>query len=136
MYERMLNKQKEPSPAELTAYCGQQGERFSQLNQWLTQTHGTAQQVVFPYGNGYGWGIAHRKKRKLICNVFAEDGAFTVMLRLSNAQFEQVYDGLQKTTQERIDHKYPCGDGGWIHCRVASQGDLEDVQRLLSQKLQ
>lgn len=52
-------------------YCGENGERFILLNQWLGKTFETEQQIVFPYGNQYGWGVAHRKKRKLLCNVFA-----------------------------------------------------------------
>lgn len=31
-------------------------------------TVSTEQKVVFPYGNKYGWGIGHYKKKKLMCN--------------------------------------------------------------------
>ncbi|MCX4316864.1 MAG: hypothetical protein OSJ52_09555 [Lachnospiraceae bacterium] len=30
-------------------------------------------------------------KKKLLCNIFAEAGAFTVMMRLTDAQYETVY---------------------------------------------
>lgn len=83
MYERMLNKQEMPSIEEMTEFCGENAERFSLLNEWLTDTFHTGKNVVFPYGNSYGWGVAHRKKNKLICNVFAEENAFTVMMPLS-----------------------------------------------------
>ena len=33
-----------------------------------------------------------------------------------------------------IDHKYPCGDGGWIHYRVAGPEQFEDIQVLLTVK--
>ena len=85
-------------------------------------------------GIKYGWAVAHRKKKKLICNVFAENGAFTVMIRLSNAQFHLVYDQVEKETQECIDNKYPCGDGGWIHYRVAGEAHFCDIQKLLEMK--
>ncbi len=78
MYERMLNKQVEPSIEEMTAFCGENAERFSSLNEWLESAFHTEQKVVFPYGNHYGWGVAHKIKGKLICNIFAEDNAFTV----------------------------------------------------------
>lgn len=81
MYERMLNKKEKPTVEEMTSYCGGNGERFSRLNRWLSETWRTVQQVTFPYGNQYGWGMAHRIGKKLICNVFAEDNAFTVMVR-------------------------------------------------------
>ena len=35
-------------------------------------------------------GIGHYKREKLICNIFAEAGAFTVMVRLTNKQCEAI----------------------------------------------
>ena len=106
MYERMLNKKEKPTVEEMTSYCDGNGERFSRLNRWLSETWRTVQQVTFPYGNQYGWGMAHRIGKKLICNVFAEDNAFTVMVRLSDKQFGSVYGYVQTYTQAYIDHKY------------------------------
>ena len=134
MYERMLNKQAVPAIEEMTEYCGENGERFSLLNEWLAAGFGTEQKIVFPYGNKYGWGVAHKKKNKLICNVFAEDNAFTVMMRLSDKQYRNVYNQVHKYTQEHIDNKYPCGDGGWIHYRVTCKEHFDDIKILLSVK--
>lgn len=134
MYERMLNKQAAPTIEEMAEFCGENTERFFQLHEWLMSAFHTEHKIVFPYGNHYGWGIAHKKKNKLICNVFAEDNAFTVMMRLSNNQYQSVYHQLQKQTQEHIDNKYPCGDGGWIHYRVTRQEHLDDIKTLLSIK--
>ena len=65
MYERMLNKQETPTIEEMIKFCGENSERFSLLNEWLTSAFNTEQKVVFPYGNKYGWGVAHKKKNKL-----------------------------------------------------------------------
>ena len=131
MYERMLDKRTMPTIEELSRYCGENAELFSMLNEFMAKTYETEQKVVFPYGNKYGWGIGHYKKKKLICNVFAEAGAFTVMMRLSNTQYELIYDSLGKKAQEYINNKYPCGDGGWINYRVTCKEHLEDIQKLL-----
>ena len=134
MYERMLNKQETPSLAEMTSYCCETAGLFSALNEWLTATYATAQQITFPYGNQYGWGIAHRLKKKLICNIFAENNSFTVMVRLSGNQFQSLYTQLQKYTQEYIDNQYPCGDGGWIQDRVPCKEHFDDIQKILAAK--
>lgn len=134
MYERMLNKKEEPDIEQMTTYCGACAAQFTQLNKWLSATYGTSQKITFPYGNQYGWGIAHRKSKKLICHVFAEKNAFTVMMRLSNKQFDSLYDRMQAGTQRQIDHKYPCGDGGWLHYRVTGKEQLGDIQALLTLK--
>lgn len=134
LYERMLDKQIVPSIGDLTMYCGKNGELFSLLNEWLSHTYSTSNEIVFPYGNQYGWGIAHRKKKKLICNIFAEKNAFTVMMRLADKQFESIYSQVERKTQAYIDHRYSCGDGGWIHYRVTGLGEFNDLQKLLAVK--
>ena len=134
MYERMLEKQKEPTIEEMAAHCGDSADLFTYLNEWLSSAYNTVQAATFPYGNHYGWGIAHRKGKKLICNVFAEADAFTVMIRLSNKQYESVYGEVKKYARDLIDQKYPCGDGGWIHYRVTCREQLEDIQKLLAVK--
>lgn len=134
MYERMLNKQVTPSIEEMTVYCGENAALFTSLNNWLSETYDTEQDIVFPYGNKYGWGVAHKKKKKLVCNIFAENNSFTVMLRLSDKQFESEYNNLQKYAQKYIDEKYPCGDGGWIHYRVTCKENLDDIEKLLAVK--
>lgn len=134
MYQRMLNKEVTPSVTEMAAYCRGSADLFTLLNQWLSKEYGTVQKVVFPYGKQYGWGIAHRKKQKLICNIFAEDDAFTVMIRLSDEQFESVYNQVQNYTRRYIDNKYPCGDGGWIQYRVICREHFDDIQKLLTVK--
>ena len=134
MYERMLDRQTVPTVEEMTAFCGETAPLFALLNEWLSKTYGTVQSVVFPYGNHYGWGVTHRKKKKLYCNIFAENNAFTVMMRLSNAQFASVSGQVRDDTREAIDAKYPCGDGGWLHYRVTCKERLEDIRKLLAVK--
>ena len=132
MYDRMLDKSTEPTVSEMTAYCGKTAGWFSDLNAWLSEACGTEQKIVFPYGNQYGWGISHRVRQRLVCNVFPEDQSFTVMMRLSNAQFASVYPRVCAYTKNCIDHKYHCGSGGWIHYRISEAQHCEDIRTLLS----
>ena len=134
MFERMLNKSEAPAMDTMTAYCGGTGSLFTELNEWLSAEYGTAQTIVFPYGSRYGWGISHKRKGKLVCSVFPESGAFSVMLRMSDAQFASVYDQLGNSARSCIDSKYPCNDGGWIHYRVTDKAQLADAQTMLSVK--
>lgn len=134
LHERLLDKTTVPTIDELIAHCGKTADLFIRLNDWLTEIYGTAKSVVFPYGSNYGWGVAHRKKQKLICNIFAELDAFTVMIRMSNNQFDSIYNTVSAYTQGYIDNKYPCGDGGWIHFRVTSIEHFEDMKSLLKVK--
>lgn len=100
MYERMLNKLERPSSSDLNLYCGSKSELFQSLNSFLSDNYKTSQEIHFPYGKKYGWCVTHWKGKKLICDVFAEAEAFTVMMRLSNWQFDDVYEDLQVHTKK------------------------------------
>ena len=130
----MLSKQIMPTPAEMACRCGDTAALFTGLNSWISTSFMTEEKIKFPYGNHYGWCIAHYIRTKLICNVFPEEGAFTVMLRLSDARFRTVGPQLSQYARALIDHRYPCGDGGWIHFRVTCHQHLEDIQKLLTIK--
>lgn len=136
MYERMLNKHTVPTMDDLIAHAGENGALFARLCGWISDTFGAQQTIVFPYGSRYGWGVAHRKKKKLICNVFAERDAFTVMAHLSDAQFARVYARLGVDARMCVDDKYPCGNGGWVHFRVTDTAHLEDAMLLVHAKFE
>ena len=135
MFERMLDKSRIPTIEKMNTYCGVNGNLFEEVNDYLVEKLGTRTEIRFPYGNKYGWSITHRKQQKLICDIFAEAGALTVMLRLSNKQFEALYGEMLSYTQDYIDNKYPCGDGGWIHYRILCQEHLYDIEKLLKVKV-
>lgn len=109
MYEKMPDKTTPPTVEYMTEYCGEMGEVFLSLSRWLEDTCGTETKIVFPYGNKYGWGVSHRKKKGLICDVFPENNAFAVMMRLKNSQFAAVYGQMAEYSKNYIDHRYPCG---------------------------
>lgn len=136
MYERMLDKQHKPTIDEFTAYCGECKYLFEKISDYLTNDLCADCLMRFPYGNSYGWGMKYFKKNKHYCDVFAEKDAFTVMLRLTSAQFQKVYDSVTNYTKAFIDKKYPCSDGGWIHYRVLTEQHLNDVKKLLQLKVQ
>lgn len=136
MYERMLDKQHRPTMAQFAAHCGARETLFAQLNRYLPEALGAESLLRFPYGNSYGWGVKYFIKNKHICDVFAEKDAFTVMLRLTDAQFRKIYNSVTDYTKEHIDKKYPCGAGGWIHYRVLTEQHLNDAEKLLCLKAQ
>lgn len=134
MYERLLDKTQKPSEDEFVLYCGKSNGYFAMLDTFLLSESCT-RQMRFPYGNSYGWSMKYSLKSKLICDVFAENDAFTVMIRLTNKQFDLIYDGLEADTKENIDNKYPCGDGGWIHYRVIDELNLKDIITIIKSKM-
>lgn len=63
--------------------------------------------------------------------MFAEDQAFTVLIRLLDEQISSVYQTVCPYTQAYIDDRYLSGDGGRIHYRITCKEHVEDIKRLL-----
>lgn len=134
MYERMLNKNIRPTYEEMGEYCKESEKLFLLFNDWITKEFCVTHEIVFPYGNNYGWGIKYQIKRKLLCNVFPENNSFTIMIRLTNNQYKSVYNQVQIGTKKVIDNYYPCNDGGWIHYRILNREDFEDIKKIVIAK--
>ncbi|MDL2294811.1 DUF3788 domain-containing protein [Ruminococcaceae bacterium OttesenSCG-928-D13] len=75
-------------------------------------------------------------ERIIKCYVFFEQGAFTVMFQIGDKQvpaMEEALSSLLAKTRDLWENRYPCGEkGGWIHYRVLSGDELDDVITLLA----
>ena len=138
MYERMLDKSIEPTFDDMTRYVGECGKLWLEFRRRISEIRPVHITIRFPYGSKYGWSARYGtndKAGKHICDAFAESNAFTVHFRINNAQLSKIYDDLSEYSKSVCDNKYPCGDGGWLSYRVVTDDNLNDVLKILSEKL-
>ena len=136
MYERMLDKRREaPTFAELIAYSGESGPLWTALDEYLRGEFGADRTVRFPYGKDYGWGAKYSKGKKHICDVFAEDGAFSVLFQVSGSAVESIYGELDDYAKGVWESRHPCGGGGWVDFRVLSKPHLESVVVMIAARM-
>lgn len=135
MYERMLDKQKNPTFEELIDYSGQSGELWIKLDKYMRDVFSAQRLIRFPYGNKYGWSAKYSLKNKHICDIFAEQNAFSAHFRIGNSALGTVYDILSDYSKEICDNKYPCGDGGWLNYRVLCDEHLQDIIKIIHSKI-
>lgn len=135
VYERMLDKQVVPSFDEMISYCGEVGVLWVKLDEYLKDKLGMKGCIRFPYGNKYGWSVKYSLKSKHICDVFAENGAFMVLIRITNDAMEPIYNELSDYAKAVWDDKYPCGSGGWMNCRVTGNDQLQDLMKIIEMKV-
>ncbi len=132
MFERMLDKSKEPSVAEIREYIGEDGyERLGRLESILSGQYELMKELRFPFGNHYGWGYKLSHKSFHLCYAFFEKGAFTIMIQIGDRQVpkaENMIVNMSPKAQKLWAERYPCGDhGGWIQYRVLEDGDMEEA---------
>jgi len=135
MYERMLNKQETPTFDDLVRYSGACGKLWLALDKYLNAEFNAARLIRFPYGNNYGWSVKYSRKSTHICDIFAENGAFSALFQISATAVESVYDSLDLSAQKAWEDKSPCGGGGWIDFRVLDDVHLQDLKKLIYAKV-
>lgn len=91
--------------------------------------------IRFPYGNKYGWSMKYSNKSKHICDVFAEDSAFMVLIKISEDSMNTIYNELSDYAKTVWQNKYPCGSGGWLNYRVTDEGQTEDLLKIIDLKI-
>lgn len=136
MYERLLDKDSEPTPEQIRAYIGNESyECLLAFEEYMREHYNLSRSLRFPFGNNYGWGYKYGHGSLHLCYVFFERGAFTVTLQIGDKQAQSAEDligTLSPKARELWAGRYPCGDrGGWVHFRVLDIGELNDVHRLI-----
>ena len=138
MYERMLCKEIQPSLADMYDVIGEEGsELLLELDEFLRQNYAMVSEIRFPFGNNYGWGIKYSHGAKHLCYVFPERCSFTVMIQIGKNELNKFYkklDSFIPKTKELWEHRYPCGEGGWLHYRVFNRQEIEDIKELIKIK--
>jgi len=134
MYERMLNKQEVPTFEDLIRHAGDCGNLWLALDERMGKKYNASKQIRFPYGKEYGWSVKYSIKSKHICDVFAENGAFTALFQVSTKAVDTVYDELSAYAKDIWENKTPCKSGGWIEFRVLNQEQLQDLEKIIHAK--
>jgi hypothetical protein len=139
MYERLLDKNNEPTAEQVREYLGDEccGCLLS-LNIHLQAHYDLSTELRFPFGSSYGWGYKYYHKSSHLCYVFFEKGAFTVTIQIGDKQvhaIEEAISDYSPKARELWKNRYPCGEnGGWVHYRVLSNDDLNDIFRFIHAK--
>lgn len=129
MYERLLNKNEMPTMEEFIAYIGRGKELFESIDAFLINEINSEKAIKFD-AHSRCWKMSYHIKRKYICDIITEKGAFTIVTRLTEESIRNVYDGLLPYAKECIENSPYCHIG-WIEYRVLSPQHLEDIKTML-----
>lgn len=139
MYERLLDNNNEPTTRQIEEHlCRESYKRLLSLEEHLEAHYHLTKELRFPFGKSYGWGYKYSHKSTHLCYAFFEKGAFTVTVQIGDKQVHAVEGSLQnlsRKAQELWENRYPCGEnGGWVHYRVMSDEELQDVYSFIHAK--
>ncbi|QOR36042.1 DUF3788 domain-containing protein [Clostridium sp. 'deep sea'] len=138
MYERFYNKNEKPTLEKILETIGEcKAVLFNELLSFLNDFYDLSTDIKYPFGNKYGWGIKCSHKTKHLCYIFPEKHSFTITIQIGTNEVEKlqnVFATFLPKTQELWQNRYPCGSGGWLHYRVFTHNELQDVKKLITIK--
>ena len=135
MYERMLDKEVKPSFDDMLNYCGESSTLWVELDKFIDERFSALKLIRFPYGKDYGWSMKYTKRNKHICDVFAENGAFTAFFHITDKAMKPIYNDLNDYAKSLWDNKYPCSNGGWLNFRVLDSEQLYNLKIMICARM-
>ncbi len=138
MHERMMDKTTQPSDADMIRTIGQPvANAWSDLRRFLVETY----EIIPIFNSGgkkYGWNLQHRIGGRPLCEMYPENGSFTVLVVLGKAELEQALgriDSFGLIVRKALVETPRFHDGCWMYIRVSNphtcQQDVLDIQQLI-----
>lgn len=138
MYERMMDKSKQPTYTEMSDWIGQPiAGAWTALLKFLVETYD-----VLPTfnagGQRYGWNLQHRLGGRPLCEMYPEQGSFTTLVILGKVELEQAMqrnESFGQTVRKAVLESPRYHDGCWMYIRVFDPAtcmqDVEDIEKLI-----
>jgi hypothetical protein len=138
MHERMMDKTKQPSDAEMIAVIGPSlAEGWTALRRFLAETYGI-EPIFNSGGKKYGWNLQHRIGGRPLCELYPERGSFTALVILGKAELDQALERLETfgpTVRQALVETPRYHDGCWMYIRVSDAltwpQDVQDIEQLI-----
>ncbi|MFQ5909723.1 MAG: DUF3788 domain-containing protein [Thermoplasmata archaeon] len=136
-YERLVDEDAIPDEKTVLDVIGKNSaELWGKLRDFLRENYDFEPELVY-YGRKYGWCYRYRRKKKTLCVLYPETGAFTVLVTLGKKDVEEVegkIDTFNPETQRIFNEARQYHDGKWIYKRALTEDDLADVISLIKAK--
>lgn len=138
MHERMMDRSTQPTEQDMIDWIGQPiaGEWIA-FCRFLAETYGIAP-IFNPGGKRYGWNLQYRLAGRPLCELYPEQGSFTALVILGQAELLQAMDRLEifgPIVQQALTDTPRYHDGCWMYIRVSDPStchrDVQDIEELI-----
>ncbi len=138
MYERLMDKTRQPSDMEMIEAIGQPiAGAWTALRRFLVETYSIVP-VFNSGGKKYGWNLQHRIGGRPLCEMYPEHGSFTALVVLGKAELDQALERIETfgpTVRKALVESPRYHDGCWMYIRVSDsltcQQDVQDIEQLI-----
>jgi hypothetical protein len=133
---RWLDRDREPSEAEIEAALGEAAPAWAELLRYLAAAYALEPEVVFG-GRNYGWALRYRKGGRPLCTLYPEQGGFTALVVLGAAEVAKALtleETLSPGAWACLANATQYHDGRWLWLGLPDGATVADVRQLLATK--
>lgn len=135
-YERFLDKSQIPSEDVILTTLGQTKVLWLDIQEYIRKNYDFIPELIF-FTKEYGWSVRYRKGKKMLCCLFPESGAFSILIVLGKEEAERVdltKNRLNDAVKQVFENTEQFHDGRWMWIRVIEIGDILSFKLLLTAK--
>jgi hypothetical protein len=126
-----------PDDADVRQAIGPNLPLWDALVAFIRDTYAAQEDFAFLYGKNYGWARRFRMRGQLLTSLYPAHGRYVAQVNLSPAAVERAQGmALGDNVQQAIARANPYPEGRWLFIAVASEQDVQDVQRLLALRVE
>lgn len=126
-----LDKEHQPSEKQIETALGSNYRLWKTLIEFIAENYQIPPEINFG-GNKYGWNLWYRKSGKSLVSIFPQQNYFVAQVVLGKDQVEEALKlKLGKKVGRLVKETPQLHDGKWLFIPVASQEEVDDVEKLL-----
>lgn len=138
MHERMMDKSAQPTDEDMLNWIRQPlAEEWTALRSFLMETYAIIP-ICNPGGKRYGWSLQYRMCGRPLCDMYPENGSFTVLVILGKVELDQAMERIESfasTVRQALTESPRFHDGCWMYIRVADaqtcHQNIQDIEKLI-----
>jgi hypothetical protein len=133
-YSCFTDKKHPPAEPEIEIALGPLLPTYKEFIQFVLATyHPQEDGWRYLYGKQYGWAQRFMIKKKLLVNVYPNDGFFNAQINLPETAVQEALTwNLSPSTRQVMENAPLFSEGRWLWFPVRGQAELEDVKALLA----
>jgi len=138
MHERMMDKTIQPSDEDMIHWIGQPiAAEWVALRHFLAETYAIVP-IFNSGGKRYGWNLQYRSGGRPLCEMYPEQGSFTVLVILGKVELDQALEKSEvfgSTVRKALTDTPRYHDGCWMYIRASDprtcHRDVQDIEALI-----
>jgi hypothetical protein len=125
------DRERPPSLDEMLGVVGEKAALWRAVSGFMSETYRCDGERKF-YGKSYGWMLWFRVAGKSLLALYPQDGGVTAQITLGPSLVDRALElPLGTAFRRAIEEAHPYPEGRWLFVPLRSDGEVEDLKRLV-----